>query len=400
MDWYRPTRYDMPFAAALSTAANTTQALDEVCTRALEALGGPASLAFMFFSQQHTAQVEQLTATARQRLGDCRLLGCTGESIVGNDQEVEQGPALSLWLARFKSDATIEPFHLTLEQTSDGYSLLGLPDHLDEVDPQQAAMLLLADPFTFPIEDFLKQLNEGRRGLRVMGGMASGGRGPGQHRLLFNGQVHQAGAVGVLLPGGVSIRSIVSQGCRPIGHHYVITKARDNLILELGGKPPLEQLQALWQKLNPRDQQLFQRGLHVGRVINEYQGEFQRGDFLVRNVLGLERESGALAITERVRVGQTIQFHVRDAASADEDLHELLQMDVSASSHRPAGALLFTCNGRGTRLFDEPHHDARTIRTEAGAVPLAGFFAQGEIGPVGGQNFIHGFTASVVLFED
>jgi len=180
----------------------------------------------------------------------------------------------------------------------------------------------------------------------------------------------------------------------------VITKAQDNIILELSGKPPLAQLQQIWEGLGPQDRELFQRGLHIGRVINEYQGEFHRGDFLVRNVLGIDRESGALAVTDRVRVGQTVQFHVRDAASADEDLRALLQMDVSSHERRPAGALLFTCNGRGTRLFPEPHHDARTIRSEVGSIPLAGFFAQGEIGPIRGQNCIHGFTASVCLFED
>jgi small ligand-binding sensory domain FIST len=180
----------------------------------------------------------------------------------------------------------------------------------------------------------------------------------------------------------------------------LVTKAEENLILELGGKPPLVQLQEVWQNLGPRDQQLFQRGLHVGRVINEYQDQFQRGDFLVRNVLGLDRDTGALAITERVRVGQTVQFHVRDAETADEDLHELLRLYACAHEKRPAGALLFTCNGRGSRMFQQPDHDARAIRAEIGDVPLAGFFAGGELGPVGGQNFIHGFTASLVLFEE
>jgi small ligand-binding sensory domain FIST len=249
------------------------------------------------------------------------------------------------------------------------------------------------------VDGFLRQVNEMHRGLRVLGGMASGAGGPGENRLLVGDRVVGAGAVGVLLQGDLRVRSIVSQGCRPIGRHMVITRAQGNFILELGGKPPLVQLQQLWQELGPRDQELFQRGLHVGRVINEYQGEFQRGDFLVRNVLGLDRDSGALAVTDRVRVGQTVQFHVRDAATADEDLHALLQLDLCAHETRPQAALLFTCNGRGTRLFDAPHHDARAVRAEVGAVPVAGFFAQGELGPVGGQNFIHGFTASVVLFE-
>jgi small ligand-binding sensory domain FIST len=181
----------------------------------------------------------------------------------------------------------------------------------------------------------------------------------------------------------------------------VITRAQENLILELGGLPPLAQLQQLWPTLSPEEQQLVrQQGLHIGRVLNEYQGEFQRGDFLVRNVMGFDRESGALAIADRVRVGQTVQFHVRDAETADEDLHALLQLDLSAHARRPSAALLFSCNGRGTRLFDRPHHDAGAVRAEAGDIPVAGFFAQGELGPVGRQNFIHGFTASLALFEE
>ena len=232
-----------------------------------------------------------------------------------------------------------------------------------------------------------------------MGGMASGGRGPGESRLLQGDQSPIEGAAGVLLQGPIPMRSIVSQGCRPIGQPMVITKGHGNIIEELGGQPPLVRLQQLWKSLSPRDQQLFQQGLHIGRVINEYKSEFQRGDFLVRNVLGLDRETGSLAITDAVRLGQTVQFHVRDAESADEDLRALLQTDRSANKARPGGALVFTCNGRGTRLFSAPHHDARAVRQEMGVLPLAGFFAQGELGPVGGQNFIHGFTASVVLFE-
>jgi small ligand-binding sensory domain FIST len=203
----------------------------------------------------------------------------------------------------------------------------------------------------------------------------------------------------VLLRGPLGLRSVVSQGCRPIGRPFLVTRARQNVIEELGGRPVLEQLQELWQALTPEDQELFQQALHIGLVMNEYRGEFRRGDFLVRNVMGLDRDTGALVITDRVRVGQTVQFHVRDAATADEDLHALMRPDAGAQG-RPAGALVFSCNGRGTRLFPEPHHDARAIRAEAGDIPLAGFFAQGELGPVAGQNFIHGFTASVALFEE
>jgi small ligand-binding sensory domain FIST len=389
----------MPFAAALSTAEQTERAVDEVCGHVQGQFAGQPDLAVVFLSPHHQDSADAIAAHLQKRLAARCLLGCTGEAIVGNEREVEVGPALSLWVGGWSQTVELEPFRLMLEQTPDGYSLLGWPDSLMQADPARSAVLLLADPFTFPIDAFLGHMNEHHPQLRVMGGMASGARKAEQTRLILNDRAFGDGAVGLLLQGPIKVRSIVSQGCRPIGRHMVITKAHDNFIDELGGEPPLARLKELWDQLSPHDQDLFQRGLHVGRVINEYQGEFQRGDFLVRNVMGLDRDSGALAITERVRVGQTVQFHVRDALTADEDLRALLQMDVSAHERPPAGALMFTCNGRGTRLFEEPHHDARAVRAEAGGIPLAGFFAQGELGPVGGQNFIHGFTASVVLFE-
>jgi small ligand-binding sensory domain FIST len=390
----------MPFAAGLSTAPTGDAALLDVCSLVRKQFDGPPDLAVLFFSVHHLDNAEEIVASVRERLAPRCLLGCVGDSIVGNDREIERGPALSLWGAKWARPVEMETFHLVLERTSEGASLLGWPDALVEAQPKQSAILLLGDPFTLPVDFFLEQLNESHPGLPVLGGMASGIREPGQSRLLRDGAVHSDGGVGVLLQGEIGLRTIVSQGCRPIGKHMVITKADANIIEGLGGKAPLAQLQQLWEELSREEQQLFQQGLHIGRVINEYQGEFQRGDFLVRNVLGLDRSSGALAITERVRVGQTVQFHVRDAATADEDLHALLRQDVKGHERRPGGALLFTCNGRGTRLFPEAHHDTGVLRQEAGPIPVAGFFAQGELGPVGGQNFIHGFTASIALFEE
>ncbi len=389
----------MPFAAALSTVSDTSRAIDEVCAQVQGRQPARPDLALVFLSVHHAADAAEVCKTIRDRLGPACFLGCQGEAIVGNDQEIEQRPALSLWLAQWARSVAMTPFHLELTQTPEGHSLVGWPDELTEADPAQSVLLLLGDPFSFPVDAFLQEMNEAHPGVRVLGGMASGVRGPGQARLILGERVLDHGAVGVLLQGPVRVRSIVSQGCRPVGRHMVITRAEDNIIAELSGQPPLAQLHQLWQELSPRDRRLFQQGLHIGRVINEYQGEFHRGDFLVRNVLGIDQTSGILAITDHVRVGQTVQFHVRDAETADEDLHALLQMDLAAHEPRPAGALLFTCNGRGTRLFDKPHHDAQAVRAEAGDLPLAGFFAQGELGPIGGQNFIHGFTASVVLFE-
>jgi small ligand-binding sensory domain FIST len=390
----------MPFMTALSTNQATEAAVAEVCRQVQERWTGPVDLALVFFSPHHQARADRLGSILQEQTSPRCLLGCVGEAVVNNAQEIEHRPAISLWLARWSRPVELEPFFLELEETPDGYSLMGWPDGIVTADPAESAILLLGDPTSFPPDLFLEQVNENHPGLRVMGGMASGMRQEGECRLLLGGRVLDHGAVGVLLQGPLAARGIVSQGCRPIGKPMLITKGTENLILELGGKPPLAQLQEVWQNLSPRDQRLFERGLHVGRVINEYQDRFQRGDFLVRNVLGLDRDSGALAITDRVRVGQTIQFHVRDADTADEDLHELLQLHACSHHKKPAGALLFTCNGRGSRLFKQPDHDARTIRQELGDVPLAGFFAAGELGPVGGQNFIHGFTASVVLFEE
>jgi small ligand-binding sensory domain FIST len=390
----------MPFAAALSTLPRTTDALIDICQRVLDGWQGTPDLAVLFFSPHHAANAAALAAGTAQRLAPRCLLGCVGESIIGNEREVERAPAISLWLARWPRPVDLEPFHLVLEETAEGSSLLGWPDGLVNADPAASAMLLFGDPYTFPVDVFLHAVNDDHRGLRVLGGMASGTHGPGQSLLVLGDRVLMDGAVGVLLHGPMGLRSIVSQGCRPVGRHMIVTRARENLIDELGGRPALERLQEVWEGLQPEEQELFQQGPHLGVVINEYQGDFQRGDFLVRNIMGAERETGALAITDRVRVGQTVQFHVRDAATADEDLHALLQLDLAAHAKRPAGALVFSCNGRGTRLFPEPHHDACAVRGEAGAIPLAGFFAQGELGPIGGQNFIHGFTASVALFEE
>jgi small ligand-binding sensory domain FIST len=390
----------MPFAAALSTAEHTLAAVEEAAVGAASRLDGHADLAMVFFSPHHAPAAGDIANRLQASFGGASVLGCQGEAIVGNDREIENGPALALWLAKWPRPIEQTVFHLTLEETSEGYDLLGWPDELAQADPAESAMLLLGDPFSFPADQFLHQINEDHGGLRVMGGMSSGAGEPGGAALLVGEQIARAGAVGVLLQGDLPLRSVVSQGCRPIGKHMVITKARDNLILELGGKPALVQLQELWELLPVADQQLVRQGLHIGRVLSEYKEGFQRGDFLVRNVIGFDRGSGAVAITERVRVGQTVQFHVRDAATADEDLHELLQIDRSAHLARPAAALLFTCNGRGTRLFAKPNHDVGAVRAAAGPIPVAGFFAQGELGPVGGQNSVHGFTASLVLFED
>jgi small ligand-binding sensory domain FIST len=381
----------MRCASALSTARDSDAALRSVLGRVAEGLGGePGDLALAFASSHHAEALGRLAAEARARGLGRHVLACTGESVVGEDREVERAPAVSLWAIALPG-ARLRPVRLTFG----GERLDGWPDDLGGPGDAGRTLLLLGDPFTFPADRLLKELNASMPGLRVVGGMASAGNAPGQNRLALDDEVFDDGAVGLLVEGP-AVRTVVSQGCRPIGRPMIVTKAEGNLIRELGRRPALEVLRETFEALGPDEQALVRQGLHVGRVINEYQDAFRRGDFLVRNVMGAD-ESGGIAITDHVRVGQTVQFHVRDAATADEDLRTLLG---EAGGRRAAGALLFSCNGRGTRLFPEPGHDVGAIRAALGPIPVAGFFAMGEIGPIGGQNFLHGFTASVALFEE
>jgi small ligand-binding sensory domain FIST len=389
------------FASALSTNANARQAADEVCRQALAQLAGTPNLAMLFVSQQHGEQLGAMAEQICSAIGSECLLGCTGESIIGGVREIEEQPAVSLWLAALPG-TSLNAMHLEFQQTHEGGTFSGWPGNLPEPWPADAAMLLLGEPFTFPADELIRRLNEDRPGVPVLGGMASGGHAPGENRLVLGRREFQEGAVAVLVSGGVRVRSVVSQGCRPIGKPFVVTRAERNVILELGGAAPLVRLKELFPSLTDQERKLVQRGLHVGRVLSEYQDEFKHGDFLVRNVIGADPNTGAIAIGDYVRPGQTVQFHVRDEQTADEDLRMLLQTAASGSSTATPsarGALLFTCNGRGTRLFSSPDHDAACLRDVLGEIPVAGFFAQGEIGPVAGKNFLHGFTASVALFE-
>jgi small ligand-binding sensory domain FIST len=389
----------MPFAAAISALEDSARAIEQVCGEALARLPNP-ELALAFFSPHHLRRMDDLASGFAERLGAKALIGCVGEAITGGAREVESEPAVSLWLANWNGRIEIEPFHLTVEQTSDGWNLLGWPDSVLDAHPAQSAMLVLGDPYTFPSDKlFLPRVNEDHPGLRVVGGMASGVPGPGNAGLLKGGELVAEGAVGVMLRGPIKIRSIVSQGCRPIGKPLVVTKCQQNVLTGLGGKTPVEQLREMWPQLSQNDRDLFQRGPHIGIVLNEYQDKFERGDFLVRNIAGLDPNTGAIAVTDFLRVGQTVQFHVRDADAADEDLLALLRRDRAANGPG-AAALLFTCNGRGSRMFGKADHDAAMVQHEAGEMPLAGLFCAGELGPVGGRNFIHGFTASIAIFDD
>jgi small ligand-binding sensory domain FIST len=404
----------MRFASSLSTHPVTAHATGEAIGQVIDQVGRHPDLAILFVTRPHAATLAEAAEAVTQLLAPTLLIGCAAESVVGNQREIEQAPAVSLWAAL---TGPIAPVRLWVEfeapeiggpdvggpgaggrgddeEADRGPTPLvaGWPDDLP-FEPQ--ALLLLADPFTFPVELLLRGLADEHPGLPVVGGMASAARRPGENRLILNDQVFTDGAVGVLLGPGVTVSTVVSQGCRPIGRPLAVTRSEGNIIYELAGQPALHRLvQMAKDGMSDRDIELINQGLHMGLVIDEHKIDFGRGDFLIRNVIGADRANGAIALGDEVAVGATVQFHVRDAEAADEDLRELL-----ADRHADA-VLLFTCNGRGSRLFAKPDHDAGVIGDLLGDPPVSGFFAAGEVGPVGGRNFLHGFTASMALFEE
>lgn len=378
----------MPFTAALSEHPVPATAVAEVAGEVLERLGAAPDLAVLFVTPPHAGALEDAAAALDDILRPGALLGCAAVSVVGTGREVEREAAVSLWAGRFGPTRAVR---LTAVRTLDGVAIDGWPI---ELAFEPSALLLLADPFSFPVDALYAFLAERHPGLRVVGGNASAAVGPGGNRLVLDRQVHSAGAVGVVVGPGVEVDTVVSQGCRPIGRPYIVTRAEQNYVYELAGSPALERLvQMSADGMSEADIDLIDNGLHLGQVIDERKLDYERGDFLVRNVLGADQSDGAIVVDEFVPMGATVQFHVRDAATADEDLRQLL------SGRQAGGALVFTCNGRGVHLFGAPDHDAQVLDERIGA-PAAGFFAAGEFGPVGGRNFLHSFTASIALFRD
>lgn len=375
--------------AGLSTLESTGDAAAEAAREARGGMprGAEVDLAFVFLSASHLGEAEAAAAAVRAELAPRHQLGCVAEGVVARVSEVENGPAVAVWAGALPG-AEIECFHATVDQAEGGIVVKGFPE-LD--DPGLVA--LLVDPFTFPAGPFLRELNEVHERIPLVGGMVAGGRRPGAQAFILDDAVHAEGAVGAVV-SGPPVLTVVSQGCRPIGREAVITRCEGNVVHELAGRPALERLRDEIAALAPREQALAARGLLAGLVIDENRPQYDADDFLVRGLLGVDETTGALALGDRVRVGQTLRFFVRDAVSADADLRRALR----GGPHRAEGALLFTCNGRGTNMFSEPDHDARVVTEALRTQAVAGFFCGGEIGPVGGKAFLHGFTATLAVF--
>lgn len=353
-----------------------------------------------------------LAASAGQRAmevaGATTSFGCRASGVIGDGRGVEDTPAVAVWAASLP-DVRVTPYRLQAARHEGGISVGGMPVPADD----DAVAVLLADPFSFPTQGFVEQSDSALGGLPLVGGLATAPVGttalgpsrpaPGGARLFLDGEVHERGAVGVLLGGKVGVRTLVSQGCRPIGPTMTVTAAEGAELHSLAGVPAYRKLEEILRDLDDADRDLVLRGLHLGIAMDEYADAHGRGDFLVRGVVGADEDTGAVTVGDVVEVGRTVRFHVRDATTAGEDLDAL--MAASVEDGPVGGALLFTCTGRGRVMFGEPDspaggasHDVRAVRR--GLAPrVAGFFADGEIGPVASKNHVHGFTASVLAFD-
>ncbi|MEG4322571.1 MULTISPECIES: FIST N-terminal domain-containing protein [unclassified Microcoleus] len=402
----------MQWVSALSTRPSLESALKEVVEQADRQLECPADLALIFISSAFASEYSRLMPLLRELLPVPAILGCGGGGVIGTNrggitEEVEGSPAVSLSLARLPG-VNVRTFHIGAEELPDLDSppdtwvdLLGVPA---QEEPQ---FIILADPFSAKINDLLQGLDYAYPGAPKVGGLA-GGDGSRGAALFCDYQLYREGTVGVALSGNIVLETIVAQGCRPIGHPYRVTEGERNILLKLEEqtddtgrgrgieRSPLEALRELVQTLSEADRELAQHSLFVGLVSDEFKMTLEPGDFLIRNLLGVDPKVGAIAIGDRVRPGQRIQFHLRDARTSAEDLEMLLDRHQRAAEDRgtsSAGALMFSCLGRGEGLYGQSNFDSRLFGKYLKNIPLSGFFCNGEIGPVGGSTFLHGYTS-------
>jgi small ligand-binding sensory domain FIST len=371
--------------AALSQLVDGPAALAEAWAGSGALLEREPDLVAVFCAAEHAGAAHEVADALTELAPRAAIIGaCAADGVIGAGREHQGGPGLGLLAATLPAGARVTPFHAVQGEGLDGDEIVGLP-----APPTGSLVLAMVDPHSTPVEDLV----EGLGGVPLLGGFAGLG-GVGEARLFTSGGCVEEGAVGVVLEG-VPVRPIVSQGARPIGPEMVVTAAEGNLVFELAGVPALERMQQVVAELSLSERTLLANGLLIGLVIDENRPEYGLGDFLVRVVLGADSSTGAVAIGDVPRVGQTVRLHVRDAESATRELGELLALQEAAP---PSAALVFSCNGRGRNMFAESDHDAGAVARLLGTDAVAGCFCQGELGPVGGRTFVHGFTATMAVF--
>jgi small ligand-binding sensory domain FIST len=391
----------MRFVSVLSVESDLERAVPDALGRLDAELGGAApDLLIAFVSAEHEDSYGRLPELARaSRAGT--IVGCSAGGVIGAGHEIERNPGVAL-IGAILPGVHVTTVHLEtdalppLERRDDWTALLRAPAAAADDEPH---VLLLADPFTADVERLLAGLDRHFPSGRKVGGLASGGTEPGASALFQGGTLHRSGVVAVTLAGDVALETIVAQGCRPIGEPMFVTGAHGNLLRALDGEPAGRVLRRLYERLEGRDKELFRDSLFMGMVMRESRETYRQGDFLIRNIVGLDAASGSLVIGASLQEGTIVQFHLRDATTSADDLEALLTRHAAAGAPAPAGALLFSCLGRGAHLYGRPDHDSEALRRHVGDVPLGGFFCNGEIGPVQGTTFLHGYTSSFALFS-
>ena len=358
-------------------------------------------LTVAFVSGHHAASYEKVPELVRGLLGETALIGCSSGGVIGAGREVEHRAGFAMCTATLP-DVTLIGFHIETDAIPDLDAPPLMWEELVKASPESGPhFLLLTDPISFDAESLLMGLDYAYPESVKIGGLASGaGQHGGGNALYLGGQTYSKGAVGMALAGAIAIDTIVAQGCRPIGKPMHITSSDSNILLGLDGATPIDVLREMVPALPERDRELVQNSLHLGVVMDELNDSPQHGDYLIRNIMGADQRSGALAIGEMLKEGQTVQFHLRDAETSEQDLDALLSKYSRENPiYQETGALLFSCLGRGSYLYGRPDHDTDMFRDKVGSMPLTGFFCNGEIGPVAGTTFLHGFTSSFGIFR-
>ena len=368
---------------------------------ASDEIRSPVSCIFLFVSGDNLSDSSDAIQSALDELApNIPVFGCSAESVVGRGREIEGQTAASILLI---GELSRPPKIFTMEcmRTPDGPTVLGLTDEIIERARQCNGMLVAACPRTFSVDMLIETLEpeRGANVVPVLGGYCSSQNWENMSLLFCDNKLLNRGAIGMVLPPELHWQTIVSQGCRPIGDPMIITSLDGNTILKLGGKPALSMLRDMFQKLPSHERDMAIDALLIGRAITEYSDTFSHGDFLIRNVQGVDTDVDGIQVTDRFQVGQTIRFHVRDAQGADADLMNLLSRVSQGGIDNKAG-LLFSCNGRGHRMFSQPNHDALAIDRYFPGLPLAGIFAAGEFAPLANRNLTHGFTAVAAFLRE
>ena len=383
-----------------SSAVSREPTLEDAVVECAEDVYGDADLTIVFVSAHHAAAQDRLPELLERRLGVPPTIGCSAGGVIGAGREVEHSPGLAVTTALLPGvEAT--PFHVEDEDLPDGDAPPDAWENLVGVrSSSEPGFILLTDPFSISAERLVGGLDYAFPSSAKVGGMASGASGPGQNALYAGNEVHSSGAVGVALRGNVTVDTIVAQGCRPIGEPMQVTACDRNILYELDGHKPLEVLGAMFRRLSDRDKELARHSLFMGVVMDPLNEDPQLGDFLIRNLVGADHKQGILAVSELLREGQTVQFHLRDAETSALDLNAMLSRYAAETPlYEETGALLFSCLGRGSHLYGRADHDTDMFRERVNGMPLTGFFCNGEIGPVGGTTFIHGYTSSFAVIR-